>query len=65
MQGTQVWSLVGEDPTCCSVTEDCALEARAPQQEKLPQWEVHTPQLEKARAQQRRANEPNNKYIYS
>ena len=43
----------------------CALEAHAPQQEKLPQREVHTQQLEKAHAQQWRANESNNKYIYS
>ena len=30
--------------------------ARAPQQEKPPQWEAHALQLEKARAQQQRPN---------
>ena len=82
MQGTWVWALVREDPTCRGATKPvchnywaCALEltcrklqspctttteahipqslhattteaprARAPQQEKLPQWEAHTPQ---------------------
>ena len=35
--------------------------ARAPQQEKLPQWEARAPQLEKARAQQKRPNAAKNK----
>ena len=97
MQGTQVWALVWEDPTCHRATKlvhhnywACALEpashdywspcatpteahmprARALQQEKPPQWEAHCtttkssphlPQLEKARAQQRRPNAAKNK----
>ena len=78
MQGTRVWALVQEDPTCFEATKPvhhnywaCALEpmshnywacepqllspratttealvprARAPQQEKSPQWEACTPQ---------------------
>ena len=99
MQGTQVWALVREDPTCCGATKPichnywaCALEpashnywarvpqllsphatttealvprARAPQEEKPPQWEAltlqrradpHSPQLEKACMQQWRPN---------
>ena len=47
MQGTWVWSLVWEDPTCCRETKPlrhnywspCALNL-APQQEKPPQWEA-------------------------
>ena len=82
MQGTRVWSLVREDPTCRGATKPvrhnywaCALElwattaethtprARAPQQEKPPQWEPCSPQqrvaprsphLEKARVEQPR-----------
>ena len=53
VQGTQVWSLVWEDPTCHKETKSenhshwspcsgaCAL-----QEEKPPQWGGHTPQLE-------------------
>ena len=37
--------------------------ARAPQQEKPPQWEARAPQLEKACAQQRRPNTAKNKLI--
>ena len=51
MQGTRVWALVWEDPTCCgatqpraTTTEACTPRARAPQQEKPPQWEAHAPQ---------------------
>ena len=84
MQGTRVQSLVQEDPTChgaaksmrrnsstcATTTEIHAPRARAPQQEKPPQWEAHalrslctatksSPhswQLEKAHAQERRPN---------
>ena len=53
VQGTQVWSLVCEDPTCHRATKPeshshwspcsgaCALQG-----EKPPQWGGHTPQLE-------------------
>ena len=65
MQGTQLWALVREDPTCCGATKSvhhnywaCALEptshnywARAPQQEKPPQWEAHILQQRVAPAQ--------------
>ena len=95
MQGTQVPSLVGEDPTCrratkpvprnywacalepvshnywahvpqllssCAMaTEACAPRARAPQQEKPPQWEAHAPQLENTHTQQWRHNAAKNK----
>ena len=53
-----------------ATTEACSPRARAPQQEKPPQWEaLHTttksrpcsPQLEKARVQQRRPNTAKNK----
>ena len=60
MQGAQVRALVWEDPTCPEATKPvyhsywaCALEtashnyapkARAPQQEKPPQWEARAPQ---------------------
>ena len=63
MQGTWVWALVREDPTCHGATKPvrcnywaCTLEptshnywartprARAPQQEKPPQWEACAPQ---------------------
>ena len=63
LQGTWVWALVREDPTCCGTAGPvrhnywaCALEpashnywahaprARAPQQEKPPQWEACAPQ---------------------
>ena len=68
MQGTRVRSLIQEDATCHGATKPvrhnywaCALEpscprARAPQQEKPPQWEARALQLEKAHAQQRRPN---------
>ena len=46
MQGTQVWSLVWEDPTCCGATKPVCHSywslcptACAPQQEKPSQWE--------------------------
>ena len=60
-QGTQVWSLVQEDPTCWAVTKLSCWVAVEPvhcnywspcsraqelQQEKPPQWKAHTPQLE-------------------
>ena len=62
MQGTWVWSLVWEDPSCLRATKPCttATEACLPrtqalQQEKPLQWvtcplrpEPHSPQLEKA-----------------
>ena len=52
MQGTQVRALVWEDPTCrprqlspCTTTTEArAPRARAPQQEKPPQWEARAPQ---------------------
>ena len=52
MQGTQVQSLVWEDPTqakeqlslCVTITEAHAPRAHAPRQEKPPQSEGHTPQ---------------------
>ena len=44
MQGTQVWALVWEDPTCSGATEARTPRAHAPQQEKPPQWEAHAPQ---------------------
>ena len=51
MRGTRVWSLVWEDPTCCSATKPvchsywcpCALE---PVHEKPVPWEARAPQLE-------------------
>ena len=43
---------------CATTTEPVHPRARAPQQKKQPQWEAHTPQLEKARTQQQR---PKNK----
>ena len=54
IQGTWVWSLVREDPTCCRATKPMCPQllrpthpkACAPQQEKPPQWEARTPQLE-------------------
>ena len=66
MQGTQVWFLVPEDPTCLRTTKpvhhNYRVCARGPgscscwslhtpactPQEKPPQWEAHTPQLETA-----------------
>ena len=51
MQGTRVWALVREDPTChgatklsATTTEAHVPRARAPPQEKPRQWEAHTPQ---------------------
>ena len=58
MQGTQVQSLIREDPTCHGATEPvpnyqahilhllkpCVPRAHAPQQEKSLQWEAHVPQ---------------------
>ena len=51
MQGTQVPSLVREDSTCRGASKPvshnywaCALEPRAPGQERLPQCEAHAPQ---------------------
>ena len=48
MQKTQVRSLVWEHSTCCRATKPMGHNywARAPQQEKPPQWEAGTPQLE-------------------
>ena len=72
MQGTQVWALVREDPTCRGATKPVrhnywarVPRVLAPQQEKPPQWEARSrsPQLEKARMQQRRPNTDKNKYI--
>ena len=47
VQGTRVWALVQEDPTCCGATKPVSHNywahvpgARAPQQEKPPQWEA-------------------------
>ena len=61
MQGTPVWSLVQEDPTCCGTTKPishnhwvCVQQllkpmcsrAWVPQQEKPPQWEAWALQLQ-------------------
>ena len=61
MHGIQVWSLVGEDPTCRRATkpvsynpEPVCPRACVLQQEKLLQWEAHAPQREKALKQQQR-----------
>ena len=50
MQGTRVWALVWEDPTCRGATRPmshnywaCASGACAPQQERLRQWEGCAP----------------------
>ena len=50
MQGTRVWALVWEDPTCRGATRPvrhnywaCALEPVL-HNEKPPQWEARTPQ---------------------
>ena len=65
-QGTQVWSLVQEDPI---PTEAHVPGACAPQQKKPPQWEAHmlqlesspcSQQVEKAGAQQRRPSTAKN-----
>ena len=47
-----------------TTTEARAPKACAPQQEKPPQWEACSPQLEKARTQQQRPNTAKNKYIF-
>ena len=51
MQGTRIWSLVQEDPTCPGAAKPAGRnswgpqdESRAPQQEKPPQWEALAPQ---------------------
>ena len=58
MQGTRVRALVREDPTCRVASKPVShnywarvpqlltlhSRARAPQQEKPPQWEAHAPQ---------------------
>ena len=85
MQGTWVRALVWEDPTCCgatkprepqllnpraTTTEALMPRARAPQQEKPPQWEARALQQRVAPAlsatrekptQQKRANAAKNK----
>ena len=72
MQETRVQSLVQEDPTCRAATKPVyhSYWARAPQQEKPPQWEAcglqlesspHSLQLEKAYMQQRRPSTATNK----
>ena len=50
MQGTRVWALVWEDPTCCETTRPvshnywaCASGACAPQQERPRWWETRAP----------------------
>ena len=50
MQGTRVWALVREDPTCRGATRPvshnnwaCASGACAPQQERPRQWEASAP----------------------
>ena len=57
MQGTRVRSLIREDPRAseqlsprATTTEARALTARAPQQEKPPQWEARAPQWRAAPA---------------
>ena len=46
IQGTQVQSLLQEDPTCLRATKPMCHNywACAPQQGKTPQWEAHAPQ---------------------
>ena len=51
MQGTRVWALIREDPTCRGATKpvhhnfwSSLPRARAPQQEKPLQWEARAPQ---------------------
>ena len=61
MQGTPIWPLDCDDPTCHGATKFMCRNywACAPQQEKPPQWEAqapqrrvpHSPQLEKAYVQ--------------
>ena len=67
MQGTPIWSLGCDDPTCHGATKLICHDywACAPQQEKPPQWEVqapqqsspHSPQLEKAHVQSNKSPE--------
>ena len=49
MQGTQVWSLVWEDPTCWApqLLSLCS-RAHIPKQKKPPQWEACSLQLERS-----------------
>ena len=47
---------------CCN-SWSCVPRACALQQEKLPQWEAHALQLEKAHLQQRRPSTAKNKYL--
>ena len=70
MQWTWVQFLVQEDSTCPGATKPVhhnywahALRACAPQQQKPPQREDLTPQLEKAQMQQWRLSAAINKYI--
>ena len=70
MQRTWVRALVQEDPTCHGATKPVhhnywaqVPRAHAPQHKKPLQWEAHTPQLEKARAQQQRPKAAKNKLI--
>ena len=76
MQGTRVWSLVREDPTCRRATKPASHNywarvprACAPQQEKPPKWEAcalqrrlapRSPLLEKACVQQQKPNAAKN-----
>ena len=50
VQATRVWSLIWDDPTCCTATNPVhhIYWARDPQQEKPPEWEALTPQVEKS-----------------
>ena len=66
MQETQVQSPVQEDPACWGVTKPVShnSRARAPRQEKPPQGEACTPQLEKARAAKKtQHSQKNNKAV--
>ena len=73
MQGTRVWSLVREDPTCSGTAKPlcpnywaCTPQTHAPQ-EKSQKWEAYTtlsPQLQKAYGQQGRPSaSKNNEYV--
>ena len=68
MQGTQIWCLAREDPTCLKATKP-----EGHKQEEPPQWEVPAPQLEgsprslkleKAHSQQRRPSTAKNTLIF-
>ena len=78
MQGTWVWALVPEDPTCHGANKPMSHNywAHVPQllkpahlelvlhsKDKPPQWEAHLLQLEKAHVQQRRPKAAKNKLI--